>query len=117
MSGVLSLPMLLLIGFCILAEITHEVCLKHAANGSTVREVLSKPMTWLGIVAWAVELIAWMIVLEYVPLSIAFPIMALSYVAIVIAGAGLFQERVDFRHAAGVLLIAAGVTCIGATGL
>jgi multidrug transporter EmrE-like cation transporter len=117
MSGALTLPMLSLIGFCILAEMAREVCFKQAANGSTLVQALTKPMTWLGIVFWAVELVAWMTVLEYVPLSVAFPMMALSYVVIVFAGACLFKENVSFRHAAGVLLITAGVTCVGATGL
>lgn len=116
-TGVLTLPMLWLIGFCILAEMVREVCFKQAASGSTLGMALTKPMTWLGIIFWAVELIAWMVVLEYVPLSIAFPMMASSYVVIVLAGACLFKETITYRHAAGVLLITAGVTCVGVTGL
>lgn len=117
MSGTLTLPMLALIGFCILAEMAREVCFKQAAHASSLRRALVKPATWVGIAFWAVELFAWMMVLERVPLSIAFPMMALSYVVIVVAGACFFKEHVNLRHAAGVLLITAGVTCVGATGL
>jgi len=56
-------------------------------------------------------------VLEHVPLSIAFPLMALSYIAIVLAGAWMLKEPVSIRHGLGALLIAAGVACVGATGI
>src|SRR5262249_60584384 len=118
MSGVLTVPMLALILFCIAAEMTREVCFKHAANGAdSFLQSLLKPATAVGIVLWGVELLAWMVVLKHVPLSIAFPLTALSYVAMVFAGALFFKEPVSFRHAAGACLITAGVICVGATGL
>lgn len=118
MSGPLTMPMLALIGFCILAETAREVCFKQAANGATnfVQSML-KPVVWAGIVFWGVELLAWMTVLGQVPLSIAFPLMALSYVVTVFAAALLLKEAVGFRHAAGASLITLGVMCVGATGL
>ena len=118
MNGVLTTPMLALIFFCIFAEMGREVCFKHAANNaSTLVQSLIKPATWAGIVFWGMELLAWTAVLGHVPLSIAFPLMALSYVAMVPAGAIFFKEAVSLRHAAGACLITAGVICVGATGL
>jgi multidrug transporter EmrE-like cation transporter len=64
-----------------------------------------------------IELVAWTVVLEHVPLSIAFPLMALTYIAIVLAGALILKEPVNIRHALGACLITAGVACVGATGL
>jgi drug/metabolite transporter (DMT)-like permease len=117
-NGPLTMPMLALIGFCILAETAREVCFKQAANGAVgFLESLLEPATWAGIVFWAVELLAWMAVLERVPLAIAFPLMALSYIATVFAAALFLKEAVGFRHAAGASLITAGVMCVGATGL
>jgi undecaprenyl phosphate-alpha-L-ara4N flippase subunit ArnE len=117
-SGPLTVPMLVLIGFCILAETAREVCFKQAANGAaSFIQSLIKPAIWAGLVFWAVELLAWMAVLERVPLSIAFPLMALSYVVTVFAAALLLKEAVSFRHAAGASLITAGVMCVGVTGL
>lgn len=113
----LTLPMLGLILFCILTEAAREVCFKHAAHNTVFREALAKPVTWLGILFWAVELVAWTIVLEHVALSIAFPLMALVYVAVVAAGMCVFNEKVNFRHGLGALLITAGVACVGATGI
>ena len=117
MSETLTLPMLALIGFCIAAEAAREVCFKQAAHNTGFAQALIKPVTWLGILFWAVELVAWTIVLEHVALSIAFPLMALVYVAVVIAGAWIFKEQVNLRHGLGALLITAGVACVGATGI
>jgi undecaprenyl phosphate-alpha-L-ara4N flippase subunit ArnE len=117
MIGSLTLPMVGLILFCVLAETAREVCFKQVASDSPVLTTLTKPLTWLGIAFWAIELLAWTVVLGRVPLTVAFPLMALSYVAIVIAGAVIFRENINLRHAAGVFLVTAGVACVGATGL
>lgn len=117
MSTGLTSSMAWLIGFCVFAEAAREVCFKQAANQTALVEAILKPMTWLGIVFWGIELVAWTLVLEQVPLSVAFPLMALSYVAIVLAGALILKEQVNIRHAIGAVLITAGVACVGATGL
>ncbi len=117
MSPTLTASMAWLIGFCVLAEAAREVCFKQAANHTAFGKALLKPWTWLGIVFWAIELVAWTVVLKQVPLSVAFPLMALSYVAIVLASAVILNEQVNIRHAIGALLITAGVACVGATGL
>ncbi|AGB72838.1 MULTISPECIES: EamA family transporter [Rhizobium] len=117
MTGSLTLPMLGLILFCILAETAREVCFKQTAGEGALLSALAKPITWLGILFWAVELFAWTAVLERVPLTIAFPLMALSYVVIVLAGAVIFKENINLRHATGVFLVTAGVACVGVTGL
>jgi undecaprenyl phosphate-alpha-L-ara4N flippase subunit ArnE len=113
----LTSTMLALIVFCILTETAREVCFKHAATGGNFLTICMKPVTWAGIIFWAIELIGWMIVLQHVALSIAFPLMSLSYVVIIIAGALVFHETIDKRRAAGVFLITAGVACVGVTGL
>ena len=117
MTDTLTLPMLALIIFCILAEAAREMCFKKAAHGATLAGALLKPITWLGIVFWTVELVAWIVVLEHVALSIAFPLMSLVYVVVVMAGAWIFKEKVNRRHALGALLITAGAACVGATGI
>ena len=117
MNVTLTPPMLSLILFCVLAETAREICFKQAASGGPVWSTLAKPQTWLGILLWAIELLAWADVLAHVPLTIAFPMMALSYVATVFAGILVFKETITLRHATGVFFIAAGVACVGATGL
>ena len=117
MSTGLTASMAWLIGFCVLAEAAREVCFKQAANHTALFKTMMKPMTWLGVAFWAIELVAWTLVLERVPLSIAFPLMALTYITIVLAGAWILKEPINIRHAVGACLITAGVACVGATGL
>jgi undecaprenyl phosphate-alpha-L-ara4N flippase subunit ArnE len=104
------------IAFCIVTEAGRELCFKYAAMRQD-RHFLLLPVTWLGIGFWAVELVTWTAVLAWVPLSIAFPLMALSYVALALGAAALFKERIDRRRAIGIALITGGVLCIGAGGL
>ena len=117
MSSALTGWMVLLLGFCILTEALREICFRRAAKNTAVLEALMKPLTWLGVCFWGMELVAWTLVLERVPLSVAFPIMALTYVAVVGAAAVALEETIDVRHAVGAFLITAGVACVGATGL
>ena len=117
MINALTYQMLALIAFCILTEAAREVCFKKAAHNTDFSEAIKKPLTWLGIFFWAVELIAWTVVLEHVPLSIAFPLMSLVYVVVVASGVVIFKEKVNFRHALGSILITAGVACVGVTGV
>ncbi len=116
MTTGLTAWMFAIIAFCVLAETGRELCFKHGA-ASALLETLQKPVIWLGIVFWAVELVMWTRVLEQVALSVAFPLMALSYAAIAFAGAVIFKETINLRHALGIVLVTAGVVCVGATGL
>jgi drug/metabolite transporter (DMT)-like permease len=117
MNGSLTPAMVGLILFCVLAETAREVCFKQSAGEGDWASALLRPVTWVGIVFWAVELVSWTVVLGRVPLTVAFPMMALSYIAIVFAGRLVFKEHINLRHAAGVICITAGVACVGATGL
>ncbi len=116
MSAGLTNSMIELIAFCILAEAARELCFKQAAADTAFHRALAKPVTWLGIFFWGVELVAWTVVLGQVPLSVAFPLMALTYVVVVLASSLVLKEPVNFRQALGACLITAGVACVGATG-
>ena len=113
----LTLSMLALILFCILTETGREICFKTAAVSNDPRPVAMRPVVWAGLAFWLVELLAWSRVLASVDLSVAFPIMAMSYATITIAGAAVFKESINLRHALGVALVTTGVVCVGATGL
>ncbi|MVA22905.1 EamA family transporter [Agrobacterium vitis] len=113
----LDLSMLALILFCILTETGREICFKKGAATGDARQMVLRPVVWAGICFWLIELLAWSRVLASVSLSIAFPIMAMSYATITIAGAVIFKESINLRHAVGVALVTAGVVCVGATGL
>jgi undecaprenyl phosphate-alpha-L-ara4N flippase subunit ArnE len=114
----------LLIMFCIVTEIAREICFKigvdrHEANPSgrnVVLRVILSPWIIAGLVLWAVEIVAWIVVLQTTPLHLAFPIMSLIYVGLPIASQWILNERMTQKHWAGAALICAGVAVIGVMG-
>ncbi len=106
------------IGFCIVTETGREVCFKLAARKYAFGvKVFLNPITTVGVVFWFVELVAWCWVLGAVPLSIAFPLMSASYATIALAGALIFGERINRRHALGVAMVIIGVATVGSAGI
>ena len=76
-----------------------------------------QPLIGLGIALWCVESVAWVLVLRHTPLSLAYPIMTLSYAAVPLAGVLLLRERLSRRQWAGAASIFAGVVCVGLSAL
>jgi undecaprenyl phosphate-alpha-L-ara4N flippase subunit ArnE len=111
-----------LLASCVAAEIARELCFKAAANSAHdapnyALALAVRPTLWLGLAFWIGEAICLVLVLETVPLSLAYPITNLPYAGIPIAGALLFRERLSPKQIAGAALIAAGVVLVGASGL
>lgn len=114
-----------LIPFCILAETGSVLCFKHGVNQDEqnpadvgfIAMILTKPLLWLGIALWGIELVAWIVVLEHTPLSLAYPLMSLIYVAVPLAGKWFLKETLPPRHWLATVLIAAGVALVGSTGV
>jgi undecaprenyl phosphate-alpha-L-ara4N flippase subunit ArnE len=101
----------------VIADSAREICFKMGAHETNYGKTLTKPIIWLGLLFWLVELIGWAHLLERMPLTIAFPIMAFNQTIIVVAAKCLLHETITKRHAVGALIITAGVACVGATGL
>jgi undecaprenyl phosphate-alpha-L-ara4N flippase subunit ArnE len=122
MSEHLTFVSLGLLAFCIVTEIGRELCFKAASDGADgkpayIMALALQPALWGGIVFWFVEMVAWVLVLETTPLSLAFPIMTLTYAGVPVAGTLILKERLTPIQIAGAALVAAGVTCVGLSGL
>ena len=122
MTGALTPAALGLVGFCIVAEIGRELCFKRAADASGASEtyaamVARQPVLWLGLVFWAVEIVAWVVVLQTTRLSLAYPLMTLTYAGVPLAGHLLHKERLGRAQMFGAGLVALGVVCVGISGL
>jgi drug/metabolite transporter (DMT)-like permease len=112
---------LALLAFCIAAETVQQLSFKVGsakAEGarSFVRAVVSHPLIWIGIALWVVESIAWVLVLQRSPLSMAFPVMTLSYATVPLAGLVLLRERMTRRQMLGAGLIFSGVLLVAVSG-
>jgi undecaprenyl phosphate-alpha-L-ara4N flippase subunit ArnE len=121
-SPVLTASSAGLLAFCIVTEIGRELSFKAASDRADgkpayLAALAMQPMLWAGIVFWFVEMVAWVLVLETTPLGLAFPIMTLTYAGVPLAGTLILKERLTPVQIAGAALVAAGVTCVGLSGL
>lgn len=110
-----------LLAFCIAAETVQQLSFKLGAGKAEAaphffRGVVLQPLIWIGAALWAIESIAWVLVLQRAPLSMAYPVMTLTYATVPLAGLVLLKERMTARQMVGAGLIFAGVVCVAASG-
>lgn len=107
--------------FCVLADIGRELNFKAATMRTVPDRYLSslllQPFLWLGFLLWAIELVAWLQVLEHTPLTIAFPIMALTYAGTPLAAGIILNETLSRGQRAGAILVAVGVMVVSLSDL
>ena len=111
-----------LIAFCVLAEVGRELCFKVAADRARAKAryaaaVASSSPAWAGVLLWLVEMIAWIAVLQHAPLTLAFPAMSLVYAGVPAAAALVLKERMTGGQLAGTALIVLGVLCVSLSEL
>ena len=87
-----------------LIEGLAQVCLKIGAHA------IRRAQAWvaLGVALFVVEVLVYTAALRSLDVSVAYPISALSYAAVVAASALLLRERVGPRRGWGVALVVAG---------
>lgn len=118
-------PALLLILPAILFSTTGELFFKMGMNRiggfefspAALKQVLprivSSPFIWAGFVGFGLGAVVWLAVLSRVPLSLAYPILALSYLVVVVEAWLFLHERVTRQRFLGVLVIVIGVVIVG----
>ncbi|WP_226505796.1 4-amino-4-deoxy-L-arabinose-phosphoundecaprenol flippase subunit ArnE [Pseudomonas sp. MWU16-30317] len=74
---------------------------------------LSSGWLWLALASLGFGLLLWLLVLQHLEVSIAYPMLSLNFVLITLAARFLFKENIDRRHWLGVGLIMLGVLCLG----
>ena len=119
--SLLTPTVLSLLAFCVTAETVQQLSFKLGADRASGAKgfyagVLAQPLIWLGATLWVIESIAWIHVLQRAPLSLAYPVMALTYVGTPLAGLVILNESMTRRQRFGGLLIAAGVICVALSG-
>ena len=104
-------------------EAMGQVAFKRGAARAAAREsgmfrywmrMLRDGWVQAGIVLYAVELLLWIAALRLAALSIAFPMMALSYCAVALAGHFWLGERLGRRGRIAVVLVTAGAILVAA---
>lgn len=84
-----------------------------AAAGDTIARAAREPRLWLGLFLFGISALFWLIVLSRVPLSVAYPIVGISYILIVLLGRFMLHEHVPALRWLGVVVVAAGIAIIG----
>lgn len=97
----------------IAAGICGQLLLKWGAVGaSDLWTQLLRVPTMLGLACYVGSALAYLVALQGIPVSVAFPSVAVSYVAIAVLGALLWAEPVGWSQAAGIAMICAGVALL-----
>jgi drug/metabolite transporter (DMT)-like permease len=76
--------------------------------------MFTTPLILAGFACFFISSLLWIVAIRGVPLSTAYPMVALSYVIIFVGSAWLFGEQLSWRHAVGALLIVGGIVVITA---
>ena len=127
MHGNLTLQAFGLLLFSITLGSFGQICMKLGIAGERIEMVYSpiqtvlnilafmiRPYVLLGLCLYVVSTFSWLLVLSRVRLSVAYPMISMSYVLVVILSAAILHEHVEWRFAlAGFVFIFAGVTFIG----
>jgi drug/metabolite transporter (DMT)-like permease len=114
---------LAVLAFTVLLDVAGQLCFKLGLEGPQAArsrkpvwlKVATTPLIWAGVLAYAVDLAAWLFVLSRLPLSVAFPLASISYCAIALAGRFILNEPVSRQRWIGTILIALGVAIVSTT--
>ncbi len=80
----------------------------------SIIKVMIKPWVLAGLCLYVISTFAYLLALSRVRLSIAYPLISMSYVIVVILSSLILKEPVDWKYAvAGLVCICLGVSLIG----
>ncbi|UCC67120.1 MAG: hypothetical protein JSV79_08200 [Armatimonadota bacterium] len=116
-----------LLMICVAMGSLGQVCLKAGLGGdeialdafplgaaANVLPFLIRPLVMAGIGLYVVSTGLWLLVLRWLPLNIAFPMVSLGYVFVVLLSAFVLHEHVKWLFALpGLSCIVLGVSLIG----
>ena len=73
---------------------------------------VTSPYIWFAIGFYFAASIVWVWVLQWLPISTAYPVMSLVFILVPLAGIFLFNETQDLRFFIGVALILGGILLV-----
>lgn len=101
----------LLIVLASLLSCGGQLCQKQA----TCKRSACHLSGWLALsaVLLGCAMLLWLLVLQRIPVSVAYPMLSLNFIFITLAARFIWHERVSLRHWLGVVLIIAGISILG----
>jgi drug/metabolite transporter (DMT)-like permease len=82
----------------------------------TVTKIATNPFIWIGMIGFVGGSVFWLSVISRVPLSLAYPMLSLSYVIVVIESWIFLNEGLHPLRVIGSLVIVAGVVIVSLSG-
>ncbi len=104
---------------------TGELFLKHGLNQigqldftlngipPGILKMALNPYMWIGGFGFVIGSLFWLFCLSRAPLSLAYPLLALSYIVIVIESGLFLGEQVTWQRLIGSVIIVVGVVIVG----
>jgi small multidrug resistance pump len=97
----------------ILFGVAGQIALKSGAVASaTIAAQFLNPLTILGFAIYVAAALLYIVALKKIPISVAYPSVAASYVVVAILGHLLWNEPFGWPQIGGLLLIGGGVLLI-----
>jgi len=93
-----------------------QVALASRKTSEIALTIISSPFILVGLVCFGLSAIIWLFVLSRVPVSSAYPFVALGIFATTIFGHFMFNEPITFYKAIGLFLVLTGILLIGKVG-
>ncbi len=90
--------------------------LKHGAISFTLKglfHLLTEVRLIVALVIYAVALLMWLHILSKIPLSTAYPVLAITYVIVPVLSIYFFAERISHMQILGICFVLVGVALIG----
>ena len=94
-----------------------QLCQKQATRPAKAGRRGLHIMLWIGLalLALGTGMLVWLVVLQRLPVGIAYPMLSLNFVWVTLAARAIWHEPVSRRHWAGVTLIIVGIMLLGSS--
>lgn len=97
----------------ILLGVAGQIALKSGAEGSpTVAAQFVNPLTIIGFAIYVFAAFCYIVALKKIPVSVAFPSIAASYIVVAVIAHLLWNEPFGWQQLGGLLLIGGGILLI-----
>ncbi|WP_342323188.1 4-amino-4-deoxy-L-arabinose-phosphoundecaprenol flippase subunit ArnE [Kosakonia sp. BYX6] len=94
-----------------------QLCQKQATHPAQARHRGRHVGVWLtlALMALGAGMVLWLLVLQRIPVGVAYPMLSLNFVWVTLAARFIWHERVTVRHGLGVGLIIFGIMLLGSS--
>ncbi|EPS2707281.1 4-amino-4-deoxy-L-arabinose-phosphoundecaprenol flippase subunit ArnE [Cronobacter turicensis] len=92
-----------------------QLCQKQATRPAKTGRRGAHIALWLGLALLALGsgMLVWLVVLQRLPVSVAYPMLSLNFIWVTLAAKIFWREKVTFHHWLGTGLIITGIMVLG----